>query len=442
MMDRRKFLLYNLSILGATLGLPYLYQRSSNQKNIGRSFVFLTMTGGPSQMELFDYKPQLYKEHGKSYQNIDTTLIAPCTKFRQHGQTGRYVSDLMPYHAKMVDDLSFIHSLKCTGADHVFGQAEMLTGQSVLDQPYIGAWLNYALQGINNSLPNAFVFTDALGWPDIQAAGWQGAGLPGSHSQMVLSDVMKFIHFLKDGVRHDLHSKSELKGLIETINKHNPIKDGHMEQRSSLYDLALSTRDELKKVFYQREYTNEEQRLYGVKKMGENPLVDQLSTTINLVENNVPYIQIYCGNSERDQNWDKHRNHKDIAQMTKKIDQPIYGFIQMLKRKGLLDKTTVLWGGEFGRTPYYESKIERGRDHNTHANTVYLTGAGIKPGIDFGLTDELGHKAVEGIREYGDIWATILHLFGIDHNKLQYRRDDQLKRLTKSKHSAIEKLLI
>lgn len=440
-MNRRQFLKDNMKFLLGAMLLPAAYPligRLSRPK--AKSMVLLTMPGGPSQLELFNYRPELFLMAGKRAGESEI-FVGPIEKFDFHGSTGRPVSRLLPYTAKIIDELALIHSLTNDVPEHVFGQAEMLTGTTQLGAPYVGAWLNYALKREFRGLPNAIVLPDPSGLPDLKELIWETGDLPNANSQIVIQDIEKYEDFLKTHISGGLTHEKRTLSMLKEMELPPELTDLALSRRTEMLELSFRVGSRLRELLAPRAYTREESELYGVKKYGENPYADRLIVARRLLEEEVPFIQIYSGPADRLLNWDNHRTMEHIRALAKKVDQPTHGFIQDLKNRNLLDQTVVVWAGEFGRTSYRESEKEQGRDHNNHANTIWLTGGGIRAGATVGETDELGDKSVSDLLNFGDVWTTVFHQMGIDATKLAHGTPGAERRLTKPHHQIIRKIL-
>lgn len=452
-MNRRDFLSMQALLLYNLASLPLVGCRNALRSAPvakAKAVVCLHMVGGPSQMELFEYKPELYRSAGKRTEGfvsekdqVGGTILKPIVSFEQYGKSGKWVSELLPNIAKIVDELAFINSVTCTSLTHAQAQTEMFTDSILPGHPFIGAWISYALDRGYGDLPNAVIMTDPLGPLRIKSGAWSRGTLPHTSSQIVFDDVLRdFSSSDKEGLQKKM--VAQLNRLSKEGNFHDPF----YQNRDELFGVAQQVVAKMTELFGPRPYTADEQSLYGITTYGENPFADQLIVARDLLQQGVPYIQIHCGDEEDPTSWDHHFAITDIINMTKKIDRPIYGFLTDLKQRGLLEETIVFWGGEFGRFPVVDLGnvpadvlVPSGRGHNNLANTVWLAGAGIKQGTVWGETDELSLRSVRDIVTMGDIWATILHLMGIDHRELEFRHDGGVKTFTKPFHSVINGVL-
>jgi hypothetical protein len=419
-----------------------------------KSLVFIHLVGGPSQVETFDYKPELYRSAGKRIAGFNSekkqsggTIMSPIVQFKRHGQSGAWVSELLPHLAKHVDDLTFVKSVACTSLEHMQAQLELFTGSIIEGYPSAGAWINYALGRPNGPFPNVAGMHDPLGPPRSLLGIFERGPLPNTASYAVFVDPRKDFgdRDAKSSIPYD--AKRAVAQQVNKLRELGAYRDSFYSRRDELFDVSIEVRRTMREHFKPRDYTEEEKRLYGVTKYFENPFADQLMAARDLLEKEVPYIQIHCGDENEPTGWDHHFNIRDMIPMSKKMDQPVAGFLTDLKNRGLLDQTVVFWGGEFGRTPIIdevgtpEGQPPRGRGHNNRVNTVWFAGAGLKPGMTLGETDELSLSSVRDIVNVGDLWATMLHLLGVDHHKLAFHDKGADISFTKEFHEVIRDIL-
>lgn len=461
-MNRRDFITYQAMLLSGLYNLnTFAQKRPDNLVNKNntkvKTLIHLFMVGGPSQIELFDYKPELYKKDGKTIDNfvsekgqVGGKIMKPITNFQQYGDSGHWFSDLLPNLAKHADDLTFIKSLTCRSLNHLLAQYELNTGHTTPGSPFVGAWIDYALEKNNSKLPNMAVMADVLGQPRSAPACWNSF-LPGTSSKVVINEMRKTLDELQSFEFTDKKTVDMfMKGLKDLNQASSYAKHPVLKQREELFEFINRARTSLLDLITPGDYTEREQKLYGAKRFGENPLVDRLILARKLAEYEVPYVQICIGNEQNPTSWDHHFNIDHIVGMSKKIDRPLYGFLQDMKERELLDESLVLFAGEFGRTPITDDILEKGgkevsdstgRGHNNNANSIWLAGSGVKAGHSFGETDELSLHSVKDPITIGDLWATILHLMGIDHNKLIVEENGETKRLTTNSNRIIEQIL-
>jgi hypothetical protein len=410
-----------------------------------KSVIWLFMNGGPSHVDTWDYKPELEKRDGQELKGFDPTtgffsaqvgpLMKSPFKWAQHGQSGKWVSDLFPHMAKHVDKMAFVHSLWSDSNNHSPALFKMNTGMSRMGFPCVGSWVTYGLGSESQSLPAFCVMYDTLGRgvPKGHSLNWGAGFLPtvfqgtGFKPQgEPIDNLSRPADLSPDRQRAqlDLLGKLNRKGL----ERHPAEAD--LAARVETFELAYRMQMAAPDALDLNKETEETKKLYGLDNPKATHFARQCLTARRLVERGVRFVQIYSGGMENDLSWDGHnnivKNHGGFALET---DQPIAGLLADLERRGLLDDTLVIWGGEFGRLPIVQ-KGSGGRDHNPHANTFWLAGGGVKGGVSYGATDEIGFKAAENRVSVHDLHATVLHLLGLDHTKLTYRYSGRDFRLT------------
>jgi Protein of unknown function (DUF1501) len=409
--------------------------------------IFLFMQGGVSQVDSFDFKPRLARDDGKSLSFDDARVIAntgmrgstqrvmkSLWKFSQRGQAGRWASDLFPEINNHVDDLCFIHSMHTEGVAHGPATLFLHCGSTNAIRPSMGSWVTYGLGTENANLP---------GFISIGATA--GNGGPRNYGNAFLPAVYQGTALGKAGAPASTATIRNLANpfrsseaqrrqfdLLRAINSAQlkPTRgDSELEAVVSSFELAWRMQSHAPDVLDLSREPAETQSLYGIGEPHTDNFGRQCLMARRLCEAGVRFVQVTYGDSTANPAWDQHSNLPQHAVHARAVDRPIAGLLADLKRRGLLDDTLVWWGSEFGRTPYAE-KNGTGRDHNPGGFTVWLAGAGVKPGFAFGSTDELGHLAVEDKVHMHDLHATILHLLGLDHEKLTYRYSGRNFRLT------------
>jgi hypothetical protein len=418
-----------------------LSPRTPHHRPRARSVIFLYMDGGPSQVDIFDPKPLLQKYGGQNpydlfkvdqtqFNNVGTMLPSPW-KFQRHGQAGTEVSELFPHIAKRVDDIAVVRSCVSKFAEHTNANYFLHTGIGLQGRPSVGAWFGYGLGSENQDLPGFVVLNGGLippGGLDCFGAGFLPAAYQGSVFKPGGSAVANITRSEKNDElqRNKFTLLQQLDaGVIDRLGQIDAIESSIMN-----YELAFRMQaavPELMDVAGESEATK---KLYGLD--ADHPQTRtfgmQCLLARRLVERGVRFIELTCpgGNGDR---WDQHANLVDgHTKNCKTVDQPIAGLLRDLKEHGLLDETLVVWGGEFGRTPFAQGKD--GRDHNPSAFSMFLAGGGVKGGVTHGTTDEFGYRVIDGKVEVHDIHATMLHLLGINHEKLTYRFSGRDFRLT------------
>jgi len=397
--------------------------------------IFLFMHGGPSQVDLFDYKPRLQRDDGKplpfaAAQHIDakSKLLKSPWKFRRHGGSGGWVSELLPQTARLIDELCVIHSLHSRGQSHGQAVSMMHTGSDNLVRPSVGAWISYGLGPANHNLPAFVSISPASGHGGPRNYG--AAFLPAIHqgTRIGRSGTLgeaEIPHLRSRRMSPD-RQRDQI-ALIQSLNHEHRRQAGpDTTIRGAIDSLALAHRmqRETPRVLDLNTESAHTHRLYGIGSKPTDNFGRQCLLARRLIEHGVRYVEVSTGNR-----WDQHGNlksgHEKNAAMT---DQPIAGLLADLKARGLLDETLVVWGGEFGRTPIAQGT--NGRDHNPQGFTMWLAGGGVRPGLRYGATDEYGYYAVEQRVHVHDLHATMLHLLGLDHEQLTYRHAGRDFRLT------------
>jgi hypothetical protein len=409
--------------------------------------IFLFMYGGPSQMDMFDCKPELQKRHGKTV-NVEVrrgriekqTLMGTKRKFARHGESGQWCSDALPCLAGQMDKLAVVKSLQNDSFSHAAALIQMNSGRVNQGDPCLGSWVTYGLGTVNENLPGFVVMLDPHGGPIAGAANWMSGYMPAAYQGTVLRSTGRPILNLapSTGISRD-GQRAQVQAINALNAEHLASRPGYSElqARIAAYELAYqlqSTAPEALDLSQESFATQEMYGLHGPKpahKMsrGSGPFGKQCLIARRLVERGVRFVQIYQGGGHSDQNWDAHSNVENNLQMhCPEIDKPITGLLADLEQRGLLDETLVIWGGEFGRQAV--SQNSEGRDHNPKGFTYFMAGGGIKGGISYGETDEIGHEAVVHPRHIRDLHATILHAMGFDHRRLTYFHNGLNQRLT------------
>jgi len=398
-----------------------------------KNVIFLFMYGGPSHMDTFDYKPDLYpldgktidvKTFGRGGKKNKGRVVGPKWKFKQYGQCGKYVSDLFPNLGTCVDDIAFLHSMTADSPIHGSAMLMMNSGSIRSGSPALGSWLNYGLGSVNQDLPGFVVMLDPTGGPISGAKNWSSGYMPASYQGTVFRSKGTPILDLKNarGMPQD-----QQQTLLKHLRKFN---EGHLserydntnlEARIANYELAYRMQTAAPEAIDIEKEPDHIKNLYGIDGSRTDDFGRKCLLARRLVQRGVRFIQIYSGGNHNDANWDAHgdlvKNHSYHAGNT---DKPIAGLIKDLKQQGMLDETLIIWGGEFGRQPTAEYAKGTGRDHNSYGFTMWMAGGGIKGGVSVGTTDELGSRAVDDRFHVKHLHATALQLMGLDPNKLSY----------------------
>jgi hypothetical protein len=397
------------------------------------SVIFLFMYGGPSHLDTFDYNPKLFpldgktiavKTFGRGGKKNEGRVVGPKWKFAQYGQCGKWVSGLFPNLATCVDDIAFLHSMTADSPIHGSAMLQMNTGKILSGNPCIGSWVNYGLGSENENLPGFVVMLDPTGGPISGAKNWSSGYMPASLQGTTLRSSGVPILDLK---RLPGMDEATQRTLIDTINGYNaehlaPRADNsNLAARIASYELAFSMQRHAPEALDLDAESEETKRLYGIDESRTRDFGRRCLMARRLVERGVRFVQLYAGGAHTDSNWDAHddleKNHNFHAGRT---DKPIAGLLKDLKRRGMLDSTLIVWGGEFGRQPTAEYTKGTGRDHNAYGFTMWLAGGGIKGGVTVGETDEIGSAAVTDRFHVKHLHATILTQLGLDPDRLTY----------------------
>jgi hypothetical protein len=395
--------------------------------------IFLFMYGGPSHIETFDHKPEMYgrdnqtievKTFGRAGHRNQGRLIEPRWKFRQYGECGKHVSDLFPHLAGHVDDIAFLHSMTADSPIHGSAMLMMNSGRIQSGSPCLGSWMNYGLGSENENLPGFVVMLDPRGGPISGAKNWSSGYMPASYQATVMRSQGDPILDLNPPEGMSVPAQRRLLDALREYNEEHAqprSENSDLAARIASYELAFKMQAHAPEAVDLSQETEATQKMYGLDHPTSEPFGRQCLLARRLVERGVRFVQIYSGGHHNDSNWDAHgdmeKNHNLHA---KETDLPIAGLLADLKQRGLLEKTLVVWGGEFGRQPTAEYPKGTGRDHNSYGFTMWTAGGGIKGGISYGTTDELGSRAVENRLHVRRLHATILHQMGLDPNRLTY----------------------
>lgn len=411
-----------------------------------KSVIFLFMFGGPSQVDLFDYKPELQARDGQSIDNefrrgakTAAVLQASRRSFARHGQSGLWCSDAFPNIANHMDKLAVLHSLTSDSFAHGSALLEINCGRTLQGHPSLGSWLTYGLGSINQNLPGYVVMLDPRGGPTSGSPNWSSGYMPAAYQGTLLRTANEPILHLHppSGITRSMQRREI--DLINELNRSHQAEHGHESEltaRISSYELAYQLQMSAPEALDLSQETEDTLAAYGVNEpkpdwhslaLGPAPFGRQCLIARRLVERGVRFIQIYSGggNAGGQNTWDGHHGIEENLKLhCPEVDRPIAALLQDLEQRGLLESTLVVWGGEFGRMPVSETfntgGKPGGRDHNPKGFTYWLAGAGVRGGCTYGATDEIGEAAVEHPRHLRDLHATILHLMGLDHRRLTY----------------------
>lgn len=417
--------------------------------------IFIFMQGGPSHIDTFDYKPELIRRDG---QDIDFTgvrfgtfgnvskrkLLKPLWAFHQHGQCGRYVSELFPQMAQHVDKMCVIHSMHTEGVAHGPSTLFLHTGATNLIRPSIGSWITYGLGTPNQNVPGFITINPSAskGGPRNYSNAFlptifQGTAI-GRAGQAVVHSKIKNI---TNQQLSPVLQKRQFE-FLQSMNREQLKRapdDERLEATIESYELAYRMQMNAPEIMDLSQETPATLKLYGIDRRETEDFGRQCLLARRLAEADVRYIQINYSDESTNPRWDQHSNMPRHAEHARAVDQPVAGLLADLEQRGLLEDTLVWWGGEFGRTPFAQGRD--GRDHNPRGFTVWLAGGGVKAGCSYGATDDIGHHAVENKVHMHDLHATILHLLGLDHKKLTYRYAGRDFRLTDVAGNVIHDML-
>jgi Protein of unknown function (DUF1501) len=468
--SRREFLTHAGSGFGA-LALSYLLQQDGflgqadaavksfndplapkqpHHTPTAKSVIWLFMEGGPSHVDLFDPKPALEKLAGQpmpesfgrpitAMGTASNSLMPSKRTWKQYGESGLWVSDWYPHVAEHADDLAVIRSCWADGLNHVGSVCQMNTGSILAGRPALGAWTTYGLGSANQNLPTFVILTDnaeVVGGPK----NWSSGFLPATYQGTLFrNDGTPIFHLAPPETVSEEQQRGKL-DLLASLNRHyaaDKPEDTELEARLNSYELAYRMQSAAPEAVDMSKESEAVKKLYGLDdpvsaRFGANCLLAR-----RLVERGVRFVQLYCGSGS---GWDAHTDIEgNHSKMCKISDQPIAGLLTDLKARGLLATTLVVWGGEFGRTPFNEKG--QGRDHNPWGFTLWIAGGGVKAGQVIGATDEIGLRAVERRCHVHDIHATILHLLGLNHVNLTYFHSGRFERPTINDGEVIKEAL-
>ena len=422
-----------------------------------KRIIFLHMAGAPSQLELFDYKPELHKLNGKAcpdsfvkgkkfafIQGIPK-MLGPQATFSQHGESGAYISERLPYISKVADEITFLKAMHSDEFNHAPAQLLMQTGSSRLGRPSIGSWVTYGLGTDNQDLPGYIVLASGGKIPSAGKSIWGSGFLPTVYQGVQCRSKGDPILYVSDpeGVSREMRKLS-----INTINEINrqhyqEMQDPEIMTRISQYELAFRMQTsvpELMDISREPEYIHQ---LYGTRP-GASSFANNCLLARRLAEKGVRFIQLYHWG------WDSHGTDTSTGLRTgfidkcNEIDQPMTALLLDLKQRGMLDDTLVVWGGEFGRTSFSQGRLTKenyGRDHHPGCFSMWMAGAGVKGGLTYGETDEFSYNVAKDPVHVHDFQATLMHLMGIDHERLTYKYQGRRFRLTDVHGKVVKDLL-
>ena len=423
-----------------------------------KRIVYLFMSGGPSQFETFDYKPELVRRFG---QNLPDSVrqgqrltgmsasqsilpMAPSAfKFNKHGKSQTWVSELLPHTAQVVDDLCIVKSLYTEAINHDPAITFFQTGSQLPGRPSIGSWISYGLGSDNENLPTFIVLVSNNAPKDqpLYARLWGNGFIPSKHQGVQFRSGKDPVLFLNNPEGYDGESRKEMLSYLSKLNRlqNDSYQDPEIENRIAQYEMAYRMQTSVPGVVDVSDEPDEVFELYGPDSRKPGSFAANCILARRLLEKNVKFVQLYH------QGWDQHGGlPKGIARQCRDTDQASAALVKDLKRRGLLEDTLVVWGGEFGRTVYSQGKLtedDYGRDHHPRCFTMWMAGAGVKSGFTFGETDDFSYNIVKDPVHVHDFQATLMHLMGIDHERLVYKFQGRRFRLTDVHGKIINQIL-
>ena len=471
LIDRRQLFSWGLRGLAATALIDLLSRDrailAGDARQVGPHFapkakrcVQISVVGGMSHLDSFDYKPKLISSHGQTLQtNQKPDLVfgqmgrlrQPDWAFHQRGKSGLWVSDLFPEIAKLADELTIINSMNCESANHTPALFVENSGFTLNGFPALGSWLSYGLGNLSDNLPAFVVLPDARGEPNGAASNWNSGFLPAMHQGVVFQAGPEPVHDLFPGKAVSADEDVETRDYLQQLNaEHLKASGGEssLEARMKSYELAAKMQQAVPLANDLASEPASIQSLYGLDRPETADAARQCLLARRLLERGVRFVQLYSGGPIAGSprvSWDAHENVKENhGAEALRIDKPVAALLRDLRQRGMLDDTLVIFTTEFGRTPFAQSAADTvgpGRDHNKYGFSCWLAGAGLKSGTAFGATDELGWKVVENPVAWHDFHATVLHLLGIDHERLTYYHNGIARRLTNVHGNVIRGIL-
>ncbi len=417
--------------------------------------IFLCMAGGPSHLETFDYKPKLRELDGQpmpeSYtkgqpiaqlQGQQLRVLRPLIGFRRHGESGQMVSDFLPHIAEVADEVCIVRSLHTDQINHDPAHTVMNTGTSISGRPSMGSWITYGLGSDSQNLPGFVVLTSEGGRnpQPISTRQWHHGFLPGQFQGTEFRSGGDPVHYVRRPAGVSARDQLDLVRAVNSLNgiRNEALDDPEIETRIRQYELAFRMQTSVPELMNLSSESSATLEMYGATNGADGSYAANCLLARRLAERGVRFIHLYH------RGWD---HHGDLVPYMNTCcgltDRPTAALLRDLKQRGLLDDTLVIWGGEFGRTPMFQGKGKRpGRDHHMRAFSMWLAGGGIRGGITYGATDELGYNVVEDTVHINDLHATMLHLLGIDHERLTYRYQGRDFRLTDVGGRVVREILV
>lgn len=424
------------SVLGADASCGEGFHFPAKAKQV----IWLFMHGGPSHIDLFDPKIDLYRYSGQplpdSFGPVETRrkvagnpLMPPVAHFRPRGESGLRISELLPHMGDMADELCVIRSCHGDSVNHPQSIYQMNTGSILMGKPSVGSWVSYGLGAENQSMPAYVVMPDPGGGPKGGPPAWGSGFLPATYQGVTMRSGENPILNLKpagDIPRDRQRSNLDLVQQLNQLHARDRAYDDELSARMRSYEMAFRMQSAAPEIVDMKGESEITKSLYGIDQPMTREFGIRCLLARRMIERGVRFVQLYSGDTN---GWDAHKDvAKNHGSYCAKTDKPVAGLLYDLKQRGLLEDTLVIWGGEFGRMPMSEQGT--GRDHNPWGYTTVMAGAGVKKGIAYGATDAIGLRAVEDKVHVHDLHATILHLMGLDHERLVFQHNGKEERLT------------
>lgn len=405
-------------------GLPTLPHFVARAKRV----IFLCMAGGPSHLETFDYKPELDRLHGQpmpasftqnqpiaQLQGQELTVQGHLTRFNRYGKSGQLISDFLPWHARMADEICIVKSMVTEQINHDPAHTFMNTGTAIGGRPSMGSWVQYGLGSESENLPGFVVMTSVGGRnpQPIASRQWGSGFLPSVHQGVEFNASGDPVHYVRNPKGVSFDQQRQLINAVNALNRHrhSQVHNPEIQTRIAAYEMAFRMQTSVPELMDFSDEPSHVLEMYGATP-GDGSYASNCLLARRLAERGVRFIQLYH------RGWD---HHGDLVRYMKicsgLTDQPTWALITDLKQRGMLDDTLVIWGGEFGRTPMFQGKGGPGRDHHIKGFSMWMAGGGVRGGTSYGNTDELGYHAVENVVHVRDLHATMLHQLGIDHQR-------------------------
>lgn len=406
-----------------------------------RRVIFLCMAGGPSHLETFDEKPELARLDGQpmpdsftagqpiaQLQGQELKCLGPLTKFGRYGENGQVISDFLPWHAKMADEICILRSMVTEQINHDPAHTFMNTGTAISGRPSMGSWVTYGLGSESEDLPGFVVLTSVGGRnpQPIASRQWSSGFLPSRYQGVEFNSTGDAVHYVRRPPGVDQVGQRRLIDAIAELNQHRNarVENPEIETRLAAYEMAFRMQASVPELMDMSDESQEVLDMYGAKP-GDGSFASNCLLARRLAERGVRFIQLYH------RGWDHHGGLQQyMTTCCSLTDQPTWALVNDLKQRGMLDETLIVWGGEFGRTPMFQGKGGAGRDHHIKGFSMWLAGGGVRGGTSIGETDELGYHAVKDVVHVRDLHATMLHLLGIDHTRLSVKFQGLDVRLT------------